>query len=404
MKLLKPIWLLCIVIILISACKDKKKNEPAADLTIANISPRIGEKNTEVTITGTDFGSDMNSVKVYFNGKAASIVSVSNTSIVAKVPSKAYTGVVKVVVNNIETTFGVAFEYLTSDITVSNVTSLGSTGANLAFDPSDSLCMTDLDFNKLYKISVQSSSIVNRLVASGLSSFNYISGIATDDLGNMYVSDLNRILKVSNSGATKVIAGSYNAGNLNSDSIDARFDNPVSMTYKSGELYIVDQLNNSIRKLNLQTKKVTTLSSGSYNGPSSMAFDKNGVVYIADQGTFSIKKLTSNGAVGTFAGSAQGFVDGAGNVAKFGSHLSIAADQNGNLFVADRDNHRIRRISTGGYVTTLAGNGTPGNTNGNFNTALIGSPDGITVDKLGNVYFFNSFPAGAGTIRKIVFD
>jgi IPT/TIG domain len=404
MKLLKPIWLLCTLILFFNACKDKKKNDPAVELTISDMSPRIGPKDTEVTLTGTEFGTDANNVKVYFNGKLASIVSVNNTSIKVKVPAKAYTGTVKIVVNGMETTFGVAFEYLTSDITVSNVTSLGSTGANLAFDASDSLCVTDLDNNKLYKIGIQNGTTTIRLVAGGLSNFNLVSGIATDDVGNVYVSDLNRILKVNNSGVTKLIAGSFTAGNLNGDSINARFNNPLNMTYKSGNLFIVDQANNSIRKLDLQTKQVTTLSIGSYNAPYGITFDKNGVAYIADQGNFAIKKLTSNGAVGTFAGSTQGFKDGVGNVAKFGSHLSIASDQYGNVFVSDRDNHRIRRISTGGYVTTLAGNGIAGNMNGDFNSALIGSPDGITVDKMGNVYFFNSYPLGAGTIRKIVFD
>jgi hypothetical protein len=404
MKLMKSIWLICAAVLLASACKDKKTSEPVTELTIANMSPRMGPKDTEVTLTGTDFGTDANNIKVYFNDKSASIVNINNTSIVVKVPAKAYTGTVRVVVNGMEATFGVAFEYLTSLVTVSPVTTLGSTGANLAFDASDSLCMTDLDNNKLYKIGIQNNTVTNRLVAGGLTKFNTVSGVATDELGNVYVSDLNRLLKVSNSGVTKLITGSLNVGNVNGDSMNARFNNPISITYKSGELFIIDQANNAIRKVNLQTKQTTTISSGSYNAPSGITFDKNGVGYIADQGNFVIKKLTSNGAVATFAGSSQGFADGAGNVAKFGSHLTIASDQYGNLLVADRDNNRIRRISVGGYVTTLAGNGIAGNTNGDFNTALIGAPDGITVDKLGNVYFFNSFPAGAGSIRKIVFE
>ncbi|MES2678394.1 MAG: T9SS type A sorting domain-containing protein [Bacteroidota bacterium] len=136
----------------------------------------------------------------------------------------------------------------------------------------------------------------------------------------------------------------------------------------------------------------------SFSHPSGVAVDNNGDVYVADYWNNKIRKITSAGVVSTFAGSGvAGAANGTGAAASFNYPHGIAVDGSGNVYVADRNNHKIRKITSAGAVTTLAGSGTAGGTDGTGAAASFNIPIGVAVDASGNVYVAD----GSYKIRKI---
>ena len=130
-----------------------------------------------------------------------------------------------------------------------------------------------------------------------------------------------------------------------------------------------------------------TGTAASFDTPTGVAVDINGNVYIADMTNHRIRKITVAGVVTTLAGSgAAGSTNGTGVSAKFSSPRGVAVDASGNVYVADASNHQIRKITVAGVVTTLAGSGAAGSTNGTGVSAKFSSPRGVAVDASGNVY------------------
>ncbi len=148
------------------------------------------------------------------------------------------------------------------------------------------------------------------------------------------------------------------------------------------------------------TPEVTTLAgSGSYgyadgtgtaasfNLPHGVAVDGSGNVYVADRNNNLIRKITSAGVVTTLAGSGSyGYADGTGTEATFRLPIGIAVDLSDNVYVADQFNHLIRKITSAGVVTTLAGSGSEGSADGTGTAASFKGPSGVAVDLSGNVY------------------
>ena len=144
-----------------------------------------------------------------------------------------------------------------------------------------------------------------------------------------------------------------------------------------------------------------TGSAARFNGPSSVATDMLGNVYVADPGNDTIRKVTPAGVVTTLAGSAgnRGSADGTGSAATFDSPLGVAVDGVGNIYVADAGNDTIRKITPAGVVTTLAGSaGSIGSADGAGSSARFSDPSGVAVDATGNVYVADTTN---DTIRKI---
>ena len=142
-------------------------------------------------------------------------------------------------------------------------------------------------------------------------------------------------------------------------------------------------------------------SAASFNVPSGVALDSVGNVYVADQNNGTIRKITPTGSVSTLAGLAGNFGsdDGEGDAARFYSPSGVAVDGSGNVYVADQNNHTIRKITPTGFVSTLAGlAGNPGNDDGEGDAARFNSPFGVAVDGSGNVYVADTYNS---TIRKI---
>jgi sugar lactone lactonase YvrE len=142
-----------------------------------------------------------------------------------------------------------------------------------------------------------------------------------------------------------------------------------------------------------------TGTAAKFNSPIGVAVDAAGNVYVGDQGNNMIRKITATGVVSTFAGSVtSGYANGIGTSAKFFNPMGLAVDLSGNVYVADNNNHRIRKITPAGVVTNLAGSGVAGFADGTGTAAQFSRPNGITVDASGNVYVGDS---ANNRIRKI---
>lgn len=166
-----------------------------------------------------------------------------------------------------------------------------------------------------------------------------------------------------------------------------------------GDVYIADADNNEIRKIT-PAGAVTTLAgygipgnangtgtAASFNHPEGVAVDAEDDVYVADTGNNEIREITSAGVVSTLAGSGSpGKSDGGGAYASFNHPDGIAVDSQGNVYVADTGNDEIREIIAGGAVITLAGSGAPGEANGVGVAASFDHPEGIAVDSTDHVY------------------
>ena len=243
-------------------------------------------------------------------------------------------------------------------------------------------------------------------------------GVAVDGQGNVLVADGFTIRKISPSGVVSTIAGLANTdGSADGAGSAARFESAAGVaTDVSGNVYVADTGNHTIRKVT-SAGEVSTLvglgvagSYGSADGtgsaarfdyPSGVAVDSSVNVYVADTSNHTIRKVTSTGVVTTLAGLAgfDGSADGPGSVARFNFPNGVAVDGSGNVYVADTSNDTIRKVTSAGVVSTLAGlAGSYGSADGPGSAARFLSPAGLAVDSYGNVYVADS---GNHTIRKI---
>ncbi len=248
--------------------------------------------------------------------------------------------------------------------------------------------------------------------------FGLPSGVAVDGSGNVYVADTANsvIRKITSAGVVTTLAGAAGqTGSANGTGAVARFNGPTGIAVDgSGNLYVADTSNETIRKIT-SAGVVTTLAGsagqwGSTDGtgsaarfctPVGIAVGSGGTIYVADSDNSTIRKITSAGVVTTLAGSAEqeGSADGTGAAARFSSPRGVAVDAGGNVYVADTGNDTIRKITSGGVVTTLAGDpGDFGSADGTGADALFNSPRGVAVDGGGNVYVADT---GNQLVRKV---
>lgn len=245
--------------------------------------------------------------------------------------------------------------------------------------------------------------------------FSNPSGLAIDAAGNVIVADAsnNCIRKITASGVVSTVAGDGNTGNTNGNGIAARFNTPYDVALDaSGNIFVADLLNNRIRKIDAGGNVSTyagsaggfadgSVSSALFNGPYGLATDKQGNVYVSDRYNKRIRKIAITGTVTTIAGNDNiGLINGPAASATFSpSIMGVKVADNGDIYVADRDNYCIRKIS-GGEVSTYAGSGISGFADGNPSTAQFKYPWGLAL--YGNTLYVAD--ALNYRIRKVAFQ
>ncbi len=229
-----------------------------------------------------------------------------------------------------------------------------------------------------------------------LTQFNHPHGLVVNNLGEIYVSDGNHIIrKIKPDGVTTTVVGIPGTPGI-------FFDSPAGLVFDtSNNLYVADTDNHRIRKIT-SGGVVSTLAdtSAGFNKPHGVAIDASGNIYVADTDNHRIRKITPTGMVSALAGSgptvgAGSFLDHTlGTLARFGKPRGVVIDASGNIYVADTNNHRIRKITPAGMVSTLAGGGSPtvGVGAGSFldhttgTSARFNKPHGVAIDASGNIY------------------
>ena len=324
-----------------------------------------------------------------------------------------------------------------ADVIVSTLAGSGSLGSTdgtgtassfarpsgVAVDSAGNLYVADSSNNKIRKISP--AGVVSTVAGTGAvgstdgtgtaASFFFPNGVASDGVGNLYVADSanNKIRKITPTGEVSTLAGTGARGRDDGPGTAASFNYPQGVAVDSaGNVYVADMNNSIIRKIT-PAGEVSTLAGngaiGSVDGtgtaasfffPNGVALDSAGNVYVADTGNEKIRKITPVGLVSSLAGTATiiGSADGTGTAASFNYPMHIATDSAGNVYVGDSANQKIRKITSTGVVSTLAGTGAIGATDGAGNVASFNYPHGIAVDTAGNVYVGDS---SNNRIRKI---
>ncbi len=323
-----------------------------------------------------------------------------------------------------------------AQVTVSTLSGSGTAGSDdgagvmasfnlpsdIAVDAVGNVFVADTNNHKIRKITP--SGVVSTLAGSdtfgfvdgiGTSAkFNRPTGIAVDAAGNLYVGDVsnNKIRKITPSGVVSTFAGSGNYDFADGNATEASFRSPSGVAVDAaGYVYVADILNNKIRKIT-SSGEVTTLAgsvsgsadgigiAASFSAPTGVAVDAVGNVYVADCQNNKIRKITSSGEVTTLAGSgAEDSLDGTGAAASFYRPTSVELDASGNVYVAEYYSHKIRKVTPSGVVSTFAGSGIYGFADGIATEAKFSSPYGVAVDAAGNVYVSDKYNH---KIRKIV--
>jgi sugar lactone lactonase YvrE len=351
------------------ACHKSNSITPvptAENPAIISIQPTAGPYGTIDTIIGTNFVAG-DSVKV--NGAAAIIQKIDSDTIIVVIPKRAGTGPVTVIYNTGFAT-GPVFNYVN---TVSVITIAG-------------------DGNSAHKD------------GKGVDAeFTEINAIVIDKLGNLYVADggsySGYIRKITPDSVVTTIAGIDSTGFRDGPGAGAAFYAPAGMAIDAnGDIILADLTNNRIRRVT-PSGVVTTIagngvrgfadgpaSSAEFNNPNSVAVDNAGNIYVAETET-RIRKIAVDGTVSTFAGSSiAGSLDGALGTATLNWPAALIGNAGNNLYFST-DFYRIRQITAGGMVTTIAAqNGSEGYLDGPVATAEFRFPDGLALDGHGNLY------------------
>jgi len=300
--------------------------------------------------------------------------------------------------------------------------------SGVVLDSAGNLYIADSGNNRVRKITA-STGIITTVAGNGIAGYSgdggaatgaelsFPSGLALDSAGNLYIADLDNsvIRKVSmSSGMIATVAGNGTAGYSGdggpATSAELSYPNGIALD-ASGNIYIADQYNNSIREVTVSTGAIATVAgngtlgysgdggpatSAELNTPESIAFDSTGNLYIADSDNERIRMVTiSTGVISTVAGTGwpSYCCDGGPAVdAELHFPAAIVLDPAGNLYIADTDNNLIRKVTvSSGIITTIAGSGFYSGDGGPATSALLNYPSGIVADPSGNLYIADYF-------------
>ena len=251
----------------------------------------------------------------------------------------------------------------------------------------------------------------------------YVRAYATNQYGTGYGATVKFVTSTTLSGVTGAVttfAGNATGGYADGTGAGATFNNPQGMALDAqGNIYVADAFNNRIRKITPSGTVTTIAGNGTagysgdkgnalnaqFYGPRGVAVDVQGNVFVADFGNNVIRQINTSGIITTIAGNGTaGYNNGTGtDTVRFNSPADVAVDNKGNIFVADYNNNLIRKITSAGVVSTVAGTLSPGYVNGTVNTTTgayvsFDKPLALVLDAAGNIYVADS---GNSAIREI---
>jgi sugar lactone lactonase YvrE len=295
--------------------------------------------------------------------------------------------------------------------------------SGVAVDASGNLFIADSENNRIRKVTV--GGLIITVAGDGTAGFggdsseatsaqlNYPMGIAVDSAGNLFIADSqnHRIRKVTYGGQISTVAGNGAAGFdevADEDNIatEHKLNNPTAVAVDaSGNLFIADTVNQRIRKVTTDKLIHTVAGTGSqgfggdagqatsaiFNFPVALAVDGAGNLWVADAYNFRIRKITADGAIATVAGKGTAGFSGDGSqatAAELYLPRGVTVDASGNLFIADYVNRRVRKVTSSGVISTVAGNGIQGfsGDGGKATSARFHLPTGLATDAAGNLY------------------
>jgi ribosomal protein L6P/L9E len=360
-------------------------------LVITSFTPTQARHGETVTLIGTGFSAvAAGDNLVTFNGHDVQVTAATATQLKVTVPKNMdASGLVKVTVAGKTAVAVESFTYVPTYV----VSTLAGDGTSGFKD----------DVGEAARFNLPQSVAFQDVPSLGGVLYLFVA-----DWGN------NRIRAVTPSGVVTTLAGST-AGFKDDTGAAAQFTGPAGVAMNpspivSNAVYVADRDNHRIRKVSLSGVVTTLAGSGTggfkddtgtaaqFNGPFGIAVDVSENVYVADYANHRIRKISPAGVVTTLAGSGErGFADGTGAEAKFANPTDVAVDGAGNVYVGDSNNYRVRKITPAGVVTTLAG-GDYGFKDDTGTAAQFRTPYGVAVDAAGNVFVSDSTN---NSIRKI---
>lgn len=289
----------------------------------------------------------------------------------------------------------------------------------LVLDSSGNLYISDVDNLRIRRVTP--AGIISTVAGNGLpgssgdggpavnASLSSMLGLALDNAGNLYIADAGnrRVRKVTPAGIISTIAGTGVQG-FSGDggpATSAQLNTPASVLFSAGNLYISDSSNQRIRRIS-SDGTITTVAGNGVTGfsgdggpatgaalafPLGMAMDSIGNLYFADGNNNRVRRISPAGVITTVVGNGVGHFAGDQGPAISASldvPEDVAFDSAGNLFIADAGNNRVRKVDNSGIISTLAGVGDNGfsGDGGPATEAMLNFPWGLTTDAAGSVY------------------